>query len=536
MTLTTLMGRVPAGVLTLGLFLSACGGDDASSAETPTAPPATDVAASLKTEQDAPEGRPYDFDGVFDDTIAGTIDRTPLRRRPDGPPNIVLIIADDLGWPYLGFLGDENVLTPNMDILGRNGFVFETGHSSANHCRPTLQSLITGLYPQQYEAKAAAIADARMTSTPLPPGVDTARKREILHRQYETAAIEEFDTLPRLLATRGYASHQSGKWWEQSYAHGGFTHGMTGTWTWEDAADLGDRWFFTFMGGQGMEIGRTTMAPVTDFIETHAEEPFFLWYGPALPHVPLNPPYEFYKYFADRTDLSESAKLYYANIAWFDWGVGQLLDSLEANGVLDNTLIVYINDNGWEQAPDTEYADEDINFANGGPRGKGSFFDTAFRTPIIFYWADEISSGRDTRHLVNAIDVMPTLLDYAGIAPPNGLPGYSLRPLIEGDALAAPRQAMFGRMTRHRAGTDFRGKPIDTGDDHMGGDLAGFYRRDERWHFVWLPETNEMALYDLSTDPGQTQDVAAQNGDLTQQFIDEIRTWNAGVSDGVDAP
>ncbi|MEO1158380.1 MAG: sulfatase-like hydrolase/transferase, partial [Pseudomonadota bacterium] len=212
----------------------------------------------------------FDFGGVYDDTYAGEIDRTVIPRRPDGPPNVVLIIADDLGWPYLGFLGDENVITPNMDIIGNGGALFELGHSTSNHCRPTLQSLITGLYPVQYETEASAIADAKMQSTPVPDGVDTDFERTILQRQYETAAIEQFKTLPRLLADAGYVSHQSGKWWEQSYAHGGFTHGMTETWDWSDAADLGDRWFFTFMGGRGNEIGRNTMEPVETFIRDHA--------------------------------------------------------------------------------------------------------------------------------------------------------------------------------------------------------------------------------------------------------------------------
>jgi len=324
------------------------------------------VLSACAEEPASQKGEGYDFGGVFDETYAGEIDRTVEPRRPDGPPNVVLIIADDLGWPYLSFLGDENVMTPNMDILGRGGAVFEVGHSTANHCRPTLQSLITGLYPVQYEERALAVADRRLANEPVPEGVDTDQERNVLRRQYETEAIEEFATLPRVLADKGYVSHQSGKWWEQSYKHGGFTHGMTTSWSWDQAADLGDKWFFTFMGGQGMDIGRTTMDPVTDFIADNAEKPFFVWYGPALPHVPLNPPDRFYKFFEDREDLSQSAKLYYANIAWFDWGVGEVIDELREQRVLDNTLIIYINDNGWEQEAGVEYSNDHIAFANGG--------------------------------------------------------------------------------------------------------------------------------------------------------------------------
>lgn len=469
----------------------------------------------------------FDFGGVYEDTYAGEIDRTVIPRRPDGPPNVVLIIADDLGWPYLGFLGDENVITPNMDIIGNGGAVFEVGHSTSNHCRPTLQSLITGLYPVQYEARANAIAEKAMQGTPLPEGVDTVHEKNILHRQYETSAIKQFATLPRILADAGYVSHQSGKWWEQSYAHGGFTHGMTETWDWSDAADLGDRWFFTFMGGRGNEIGRSTMEPVESFIRDHAEQPFFLWYGPALPHTPLNAPDQFYKYYEDRDDLSESAKLYYANIAWFDWGVGQLLDTLRDERVMDNTLIVYVNDNGWEQEGDVEYSDNHITLANGGPRGKGSFFETGFRTPIIFYWKGKITAVRNTETLASAIDIMPTILDFVGVNVPADLPGYSLKPKISGEDLNGPRDFFVGRMTQHRAGTDFRGNPNDTTDDHMGAALAGYYRRDLNWHFVWLPDSNETALYDLRNDPGQLTDASAAHPAMVEAFKTDIQSWRS---------
>lgn len=473
------------------------------------------------------EAEGYDFGGVFDDTYAGEIDRTVVPRRPDGPPNVVLIIADDLGWPYLGFLGDRNVITPNMDVLGNGGAVFELGHSTANHCRPTLQSLITGLYPVQYEKRALSIADQRMAQNELPAGVDTEAERRVLHRQYETSAIEDFPTLPRILSQYGYVSHQSGKWWEQSYTHGGFTHGMTGSWRWQDAADLGDKWFFTFMGGQGMDIGRETMAPVTEFIAEHADRPFFVWYGPALPHVPLNPPDRFYKYFENRAGMSESAKLYYANIAWFDWGVGELIDSLREQRVLDNTLIVYINDNGWEQAADVEYANNHVTFANGGPRGKGSFFETGFRTPIIFYWQGKITALRNSTTLASAIDVMPTVLDYVGAEAPAGLPGYSLRPAIEGEQIVDARDYFVGRLTQHRAGTNFRGEPDTSTEDHMGASLSGYYRRDARWHFVWLPESEETALYDLENDPDQLADASEANPDLIRRFKQDIASWRS---------
>lgn len=172
-----------------------------------------------------------------------------------------------VGWSYLGFPGDENVLTPDMDILAEGGAVFECAHATANHCHPTLQTLTSGLYSHQYTDISEVIAEERLQGEPLPTGVETARDRTVLRQQYVTSASENSRTLPPMLSEVGCTSHQSGKWWEQIYAHGGLSEGMTGSWSWKDAADLGDQWFFTFMGGQGMDIGRETMAPVTDFIK-----------------------------------------------------------------------------------------------------------------------------------------------------------------------------------------------------------------------------------------------------------------------------
>lgn len=297
------------------------------------------------TAQSSVANVPFDFRGPYTTklpntthNVAGRLDRTKALKRSSGPPNLVLIIADDLGWPYLGVLGDNNVITPNLDLLGTDGAIFSVGHSSSNICAPTLRTLIPGLYPVQYQSRASAIVKARIAEEGgIPKTADNSHKRALFKKEYETGAIAQFNTLPKMLKKSGYVSHQSGKWWEQSYRHGGFTYGMTEAWSWEDLVEQGDSGFFTQMGGWGNSIVRTTMTPINEFLQKNSHQPFFLWFGPSLPHSPLNPPHRFYKYFELRTDLSESAKLYYANIAWFDWSVGQLIDDLEKNGALHNT-------------------------------------------------------------------------------------------------------------------------------------------------------------------------------------------------------
>ena len=122
---------------------------------------------------------------------------------------------------------------------------------------------------------------------------------------------------------------------------------------------------------------------------------------------------------------------------------------------------------------------------------------------------------------------MPTILDYVGINAPADLPGYSLKSKIAGGDLSDARDYFVGRMTQHRAGTDFRGNPSDTTDDHMGSALGGYYRRDLDWHFVWLPESDETALYDLNNDPGQLVDASPDHPAHVEAFKSDISAWRA---------
>ncbi len=425
-------------------------------------------------------------------------------------PNVILIIGDDHGYPYFGFTGSPYTVTPNMDLLARSGALFTLGHTTDNHCRPALQTLVTGLYPAQYATRAETllVRDTRANAVYRNLNPDERSRWDFWHR---AQVMRQFDTLPKLLAQAGYASFQAGKWWEQSYRNGGFTEGMSEGW--EEALRGQPGFFRELMGGEGITIARETMEPVYEFIDRHIDRPFFLWYGPSLPHTPLNPPYTYYKYYAN-SNLSESAKEYYGNCTWFDAGVGDLLDYLNDRGLSENTIIIYVNDNGWEQPPYVEYKGDAILYANGGPNGKLSLHDQAFRTPIILHWPGVIAPQIFDTVLVSSVDLMPTILDYAGVQAPDGLPGRSLRPLIEGRA-DWPRKALVGRVTQMRSETDV-----------MGRRQEGYYVRTRRWHFTWTGE--EARLFDMTRDP--LRDVMADFQELLPGFMAQIEDWKRRVT------
>ena len=427
-----------------------------------------------------------------------------------GPPNVVMIIGDDHGFPYFGFTGSPYVITPNLDLLAQEGALFKLGHTTDNHCRPALQTLMTGLYPIQYAARAESlrVRDAQADAAYEGLSLDERGHWDFMHRSH---VMRQFGTLPKLLAEAGYVSFQAGKWWEQSYETGGFTDGMSTGWAESRTGQPG--FFRELMGGEGIALARETMQPVFDFIDRNSDTSFFLWYAPSLPHTPLDPPYTYYKYYAN-SNLSESAKEYYGNCTWFDAGVGDLLDHLQERDLTDNTLVIYVNDNGWEQPPFAEYKGRPILYANGGPNGKLALHDQAFRTPVILRWPGVIAPQTFDDVLVSTVDLMPTILDYAGVAVPDGLPGSSLRPLIEGLA-DWPRDALVGHVTQMRSDTDVMGRRQD-----------GYYVRTRRWHFTWTDD--HARLFDMTADP--LRDVSTDYPELLPGFMAQIESWKRGFT------
>ena len=185
----------------------------------------------------------------------------------DDRPNIVFILGDDQSWKDYGFMGSEVVSTPHIDDLAKNSLTFKRGYVAAPLCRPSLASMVTGLFPHQHGITGNDVFQRNnRAKLDLP-------FREAFHQK--TSFIKE-------LVKLGYLAHQSGKWWEGSWKDGGFTHGMT-----HGDPKKGGR-----HGDVGLKIGRNGLKPITDFVE-HAQKeqkPFLLWYAPFLPHTPHNPP------------------------------------------------------------------------------------------------------------------------------------------------------------------------------------------------------------------------------------------------------
>ena len=371
-------------------------------------------------------------------------------------PNIILIIGDDHGYPYFGFMGSEIVSTPNMDILARNGALFTNGYVPDNHCRPALQSLITGIDPYNYKKQRDSLKIS-LEKEQFFQNKNPDLKKE-WQKNFNYHAMKNFNTVPKELIKLGYKSFQSGKWWEYHFEYGGFASGMTKGWV-REMRD-GRNWFQQFMGGEGTDIGRVTNQPVYDFIEENQSNPFFIWYAPQLPHYPFDAPNK-YRGMYENKGYSKSAVEYYANCTWFDDSVGELISHLKSKNLFGNTLFIYVNDNGWEQEPYQEFINDPMRSHNGGDKGKLSIFDQSFRTPIIFSWEDKIGHNLLFEDLIHTIDISATILDYVSMGSTSPLgQGKSYKNIINGLG-NSPRKIILGQSNKIRDDDDPMGKDVN---------------------------------------------------------------------------
>jgi arylsulfatase A-like enzyme len=393
---------------------------------------------------------------------------------PTRPPNIVMIIADDQSWGDFGFMGHPDIQTPHLDQLAARSAVFERGYVPSSLCRPSLATMITGLYPHQH----------LITGNDPPRGVQ--RDRMLKH-------IAAVPTLPRALAPRGYRSLQTGKWWEGNCQCGGFTDGMT-----HGEPKRGGR-----HGDKGLEIGRKTMQPIFDFVADCGDDPFLLWYAPLLPHTPHNPPERLLERYRTPGRSIHIAR-YYAMCEWFDETCGQLLDDLDERGLRENTIVLFASDNGWIQR---------TNRRGYAPRSKRSPNEGGVRTPIMISWPDHVTPGT-RKQLASTIDFAPTVLRACGVTSARTLPGVDLVALAESNA--TERQTVFGEIFAH-----------DVADvDDPSRSLKFRWFISDRWKLI-VPAANEVPaqLYDVLSDPAEARDLAAEQPERVAALREALDRW-----------
>ena len=444
---------------------------------------------------------------------------TPLALGQDSdrrPPNLVVIVVDDMGWSDMGCAGTTSFYaTPRMDQLAAEGTRFVQGYAACAVCSPSRAALLTGRHPARVgitdwihhssaEAVRALALDAHLE------GFDPPQGRPLL-TPINRAWLDEGElTLAELLAAQGYTSAHVGKWHLGPKGHlpteQGFDENLGGFQVGSPPS------YFDPFANKSFPDGLEGLPPrkqgeyLTDreahecvaFLEANAARPFFLHYAPYAVHSPLQAPEALVARYEDRPDRGRREPVYGAMLEKVDDAVGRILDALERLELSEDTIVVFTSDNGGA----THFkATENAPLR----RGKGFPYEGGLRVPLIVRWPERIAAGRvDQTTPFVGTDLVPTLTSLVGAALPEGhvVAGVDLSPLLLGGAAPAER-------------------PLIWHFPHYwwGGRLSPYsVLREGRWKLIHQYATGAVELYDLEEDPGETTDLALERSQRAQKM------------------
>jgi len=403
------------------------------------------------------------------------------------PPNIVLLLADDLGWGELGVQGGKDIPTPHLDALAQSGVRFTQAYVTCPVCAPTRAGLLTGRYQQRFGFE----------NNPGPQG--TASGKFGLPRDQKTLAER--------LRERGYATGMFGKW------HLGYEEGLRPT-------ERGFDEFLGFLGGAhsyfaaraGGKAGGSILRgtePVDEeryltdalgreaaqFVARHRDEPFFLYVPFNAVHSPMQAPTEALERFPDIDDPRRQT--FAAMLSALDDSVGRVLAALEKNGLSENTLVIFLADNGGPTPSTTS--------SNGILRGtKATVWEGGIRVPFFVRWPTKIPGGKVDDRPVISLDVVPTVLAAVGAAAEKAdrLDGVDLLPHLSGGNDARPHERLYWRF----------------------GEQAAIRQGD--WKLV-MPRGGEAQLFDLASDPGETEDLFEEQPEIAAELAEAWGDWSS---------
>ncbi len=439
------------------------------------------------------------------------------------PVNVVYIIPDDQTFRDFGFMGSKDALTPHIDKLASRSARFVNGYVPSSLCSPSLAVMLTGLYPHQ----------SGLHYNHPPPG-NSAFNRMKSRVEYEAARSPSFEiirglpTLPRVLGRRGYASFQTGKFWEGHFSNAGFTEGMT-VFKPRPGQDYGGNRTLASgelaahgNGDHGLQIGRETMQPIADFLDrVGGQKPFFLWYAPFLPHQPHDSPERYHELHRKRGAAGHRIP-YLASISQFDDTVGVLMGMLEQRGLLKNTLVVLCSDNGW--TPGTKPMKRSPQEFEHTHESKYSPFEDGLRTPVLLSLPGVVKPATHETP-VSSVDLLPTVLEAAGLSNAiTGLPGRSLWPAATGER-ALEHQPVFGEIYPGDASA-LRQPAGDVAYRWMReGDFKLIVPHAHRGKAPWGGYVDGPALFNLKDDPGERHNLAEMHPDRLRAMERKLDAW-----------
>ncbi len=437
-------------------------------------------------------------------------------------PNIVYILADDLGWRDLSNEGSRFYESPHIDRIAREGMKFTRGYATCQVCSPSRASILTGKYPTKHgittwigDRSGEAWRGAKRHDSHLPP-------------EYGHNLRAEEVTLAETLRDAGYKTFFAGKWHLGSEGSWPTDHGFDiNKGGWDVGSPIGG--YFSPWKNPNLEpgppgeslpirLGRETAA----FIEANKDKPFFAYLSFYSVHGPIQTTPALWKKYRDKAVAVGSAEdrfvfdrrlcvrqvqdcpIYAGMIESMDEAVGIVLKKLDGLGLTDNTIVCFTSDNGGVSSGDA-YSTSNLPLRG----GKGRQWEGGIREPYYIKAPGLTKAGSTSAVPVSGIDWYPTLLDLAGVPVPTeqDIDGVSLVPLLRGDTIA--ERALFWHYPHY---------------GNQGGEPSSIITEND-WKLIHYHEDGRDELYHLATDPGEQKDLARAEPDLAKDLRAKLDAW-----------
>ncbi|HEV8130561.1 MAG TPA: sulfatase-like hydrolase/transferase [Acidobacteriota bacterium] len=433
-------------------------------------------------------------------------------------PNIIFILADDLGWGDLSCYGNERLKTPNLDRMAQQGTLFTQFYVNAPVCSPSRCAFMTGQYPARHRIHGHYATPQQNTDRGMSQWLDP-----------------KVPNVASVLKSAGYRTAHIGKW-----------HLSPGSGTPESPDPAQPRiqdYGFDFVGtGEkgGAEVSkadpyfraRSTALFVDEalkFITESQGKPFYVNIWTLVPHATLNPTAEqmkpFERFSPQNLPHPGAETIYYASVADLDAQVGRLLGELEKLGLAENTLVLFSSDNGPEDIHIRNASHSGVGSAGPFRGRKRSLYEGGVRMPFIVRWPGKVPAGRvDETSVVAGVDFLPTLCKLTGVEIPAGhaLDGEDMSDVLRGKPRARVKPLMWEWRFR------------------IFGEL--FHRspalaiREGDWKLLLNPDRSRVELYDIPRDPTQLNNLADKHPDVVARLSEKVLNWQKSLPLGPVEP
>ncbi len=435
-------------------------------------------------------------------------------------PNIVFIMADDLGWADVGYNGTEFYETPNIDALSKAGMTFSNSYPGAANCLPSRSCIMSGMYtPRTKMWQPGRVAKGNPALMRLL--VPNESKKDGDGKIRTTTQLDpSITSLAEMLNPAGYKTIHFGKWHLGRDGQGFDIN---------DASGQGARLNAQFYGDENVAQWLTDAAVKS--IGENKDQPFFLYLCHWDVHVPINARQEVVQKYREKKRTKKQWSqdwdpVYAAMVQAVDTSVGAIWQALKDNGLEENTILIFTSDNGGHGGATW----------NAPLKGsKGGFYEGGIRVPLVMHWPDKIKARSGCETPVTGVDYMPTFAELAGaeLPDPKRQPqdGVSIVPLMTGKPIT--ERAIYWHYPMYLSGKVMVKPVFGTKRMQWRATPCSVMRQGD-WKLMQFFENNAIELYNVKSDIGEMEDVSKQHPEKVARMLKELEAWQ--VETGADIP